>query len=134
MSDAISTSSTTVTRGIRVIVSAKYEPQRSLPIARRYAFVYSVRIENASDVSVQLLGRHWRVTDGNGKVEEVQGAGVVGEQPILLPGGKFEYASQAVLQTSHGKMDGSYRMHDILGRTFDAAIAPFALTLPRDLN
>jgi ApaG protein len=128
-----STSSAT-TRGVRVSVSCAYDAGNSLPIARRYSFEYKVEIHNGGAVPVQLLGRHWLVTDAKGKVDEVKGAGVVGEQPILHPGQTYRYESHAVIGTSRGEMHGSYRMHDLHGRTFDAEIAPFALLLPHSLN
>ena len=82
----------------------------------------------------QLRTRHWVITDGNGKVEEVRGPGVVGQQPYLKPGEEFEYTSGCVLQTSRGEMRGTYQMHRPDGSGFDATIAPFALALPYSLN
>jgi ApaG protein len=134
MGESIQSASSAVTRGIRVSVRCRYDAENSLPIARRYSFAYTVEIHNGSNVAVQLLGRHWIVTDSKGKVEEVKGPGVVGEQPIMHPGQTYEYVSHAVLATSRGQMRGTYRMHDLHGRTFDAEIAPFALTLPNSLN
>jgi len=126
--------STAVTHGIRIDVSSRYLPDQSRPRLARYAFAYTVRIRNEGNVSVQLLGRRWLITDAKGKVQEVQGAGVVGEQPILHPGQTFEYSSSAVIETSLGEMRGSYKMHTVTGKTFDAEIAPFLLTLPHALN
>ena len=100
----------------------------------RWAFAYSVRIENAGELTAQLRSRHWVITDGNGKREEVRGDGVVGHQPVLKPGEKFEYTSGAVLQTPHGSMQGTYRMVLESGEAFEAEIAPFALTKPGALN
>lgn len=100
----------------------------------RWAFAYTVRIENVGTVAAQLKSRHWIITDGNGKREEVKGDGVVGNQPILRPGEKFEYTSGAVLQTPHGSMQGTYRMVTEDGRQFEAQIAAFPLTQPGSLN
>jgi ApaG protein len=126
--------STAVTQGIRVDVRCHYLAEQSMPIAQRYAFVYTVSIRNESLVSVQLLARRWCITDSAGKRQEVTGAGVVGEQPIIHPGQSYQYTSSAVIATSNGEMRGSYQMHSVTGRTFDAEIAPFLLTLPHSLN
>src|SRR6267154_4113369 len=124
--------STAITQGIRVSVKSRFLPEQSG--AGRYAFAYTVRIENLGQVNAQLRSRHWIITDGNGKREEVKGDGVVGNQPVLRPGEKFEYTSGAVLQTKHGSMRGTYRMVTEDGRQFDAEIAPFPLTQPGSLN
>jgi len=100
----------------------------------RFAFAYTVRIENLGQVSAQLKSRHWIITDGNGKREEVRGEGVVGNQPMLRPGEQFEYTSGAVLKTPHGSMHGTYRMVAEDGRQFDAEIAAFPLTQPGSVN
>jgi ApaG protein len=124
--------STAVTQGIRVTVKSRFLPEQSS--TGRWAFAYTVRIENLGPVSAQLRSRHWIITDGNGKREEVRGDGVVGNQPLLRPGEKFEYTSGAVPQTPHGSMQGTYRMVTEDGRQFDAEIAPFALMQPGNLN
>ena len=124
--------STAVTQGIRITVKSRFLPEQSS--AARWAFAYTVRIENVGSTTAQLRSRHWIITDGNGKREEVKGDGVVGNQPVLRPGGKFEYTSGAVLQTPHGSMQGTYRMVTEDGRQFDAEISPFALTQPGSLN
>ena len=93
-----------------------------------------MRIENLGSIAAQLRSRHWIITDGNGKREEVKGDGVVGNQPVLRPGEKFEYTSGAVLQTPHGSMRGTYRMVTEDGRQFDAEIAPFPLMQPGNVN
>ena len=124
--------STAVTQGIRVTVKTRFLADQSSP--GRWAFAYTVRIENLGSIATQLRSRHWIITDGNGKREEVKGDGVVGNQPILRPGEKFEYTSGAVLQTPHGSMQGTYRMVTEDGRQFDAEIAPFSLTQPGSLN
>ena len=124
--------SVAITNGIRVTVKSRYLPDQSS--AGRWAFAYTVRIENVGPVTAQLKSRHWIITDGNGKREEVRGDGVVGNQPILKPGEKFEYTSGAVLQTPHGSMHGTYRMLCDDGRQFDAEIAPFPLVQPGTAN
>lgn len=124
--------STAITQGIRVTVKSRFLPEQSSP--GRWAFAYTVRIENLGQQSAQLRSRHWVITDGNGKREEVRGDGVVGQQPSLRPGEKFEYTSGAVLQTPHGSMQGSYRMVGEDGKSFDAEIAAFPLTQPGTLN
>lgn len=126
--------STTVTKGIRVAVRARYVPERSSPASRRYVFAYDVRIRNEGPESLQLRSRHWIITDSEGRVEEVRGPGVVGEQPLLIPGSQFEYMSAAVLKTPRGVMRGSYEMVAWNGASFDAVIAPLELALPLSLN
>jgi len=126
--------STAVTEGIRVSVRSFYVPEQSAPRAKRYVFAYTVRIENEGALTAQLRTRHWIITDGDGKVEEVRGEGVVGAQPTLKPGQHFEYTSGCVLRTPRGAMRGTYRMHCDDGRTFDAEIASFSLALPQTLN
>jgi ApaG protein len=124
--------SVAVTQGIRVTVKSRFLPEQSG--AGRFAFAYTVRIENLGSVAAQLKSRHWIITDGNGKREEVRGEGVVGNQPMLRPGEQFEYTSGAVLKTPHGSMHGTYRMVAEDGRQFDAEIAPFPLTQPGAVN
>ncbi|HMJ51778.1 MAG TPA: Co2+/Mg2+ efflux protein ApaG [Polyangiaceae bacterium] len=126
--------SNAITSGIRVTVSSNYIPAQSAPKARRYVFAYTVRIANEGTEAAQLKSRHWIITDGNGKVEEVRGPGVVGEQPMLRPGEHFEYTSGCVLETPRGSMEGTYQMVRSDGAEFDATIAPFALMLPYSLN
>ncbi len=126
--------SSAVTEGIRVTVTSVYVPEQSAPSSKRYVFAYTVKIVNEGGEAAQLRTRHWVITDGNGKVEEVRGPGVVGQQPFLRPGEQFEYTSGCVLQTPRGEMRGTYQMHRPDGREFDAAIAPFALALPHSLN
>lgn len=126
--------SNAITSGIRVTVSSNYVPAQSAPKARRYVFAYTVRIANEGTEAAQLKSRHWIITDGNGKVEEVRGPGVVGEQPMLRPGEHFEYTSGCVLETPRGSMEGTYQMVRSDGSEFDATIAPFALMLPYSLN
>ena len=120
------------TRGIRILVKSRFLPEQSG--RGRWAFAYTVRIENVGADTAQLRSRHWIITDGNGRREEVKGDGVVGHQPVLKPGEKFEYTSGAVLQTPHGSMHGTYRMVLESGESFDAEIAPFPLTQPGSVN
>ena len=126
--------SSAVTDGIRVSVESVYVAEQSSPRAQRYVFAYTVKIVNEGTEPAQLRSRHWIITDGNGKLEEVRGPGVVGQQPYLRPGDHFEYTSGCVLQTPRGEMRGTYQMHRPDGRQFDATIAPFALALPYSLN
>lgn len=121
---------TTVTEGIRVTVESHYLAEHSDPDENRYAFAYFVTIANENAPRVQLRRRHWIITDGNGRVEEVEGPGVVGEQPILERGQSHCYTSGAVLKTPVGTMEGSYEMHGQDGRIFRARIPRFSLHKP----
>jgi ApaG protein len=123
-----------LTRGIRVQVQSQYLPERSSPEASRWLFVYRVRIANEGDENVQLLSRRWEITDARGRVEVVEGPGVVGKQPLLRPGEEFEYVSSCPLGTSFGVMHGTYQMACADGRRFDVEIAPFALGQPATLH
>jgi ApaG protein len=131
---ATTSSSSAVTEGIRVNVRSAYVADQSVPAAKRYVFSYTVRISNEGDEPAQLRTRHWIITDGSGKVDEVRGPGVVGRQPMLKPGEHFDYTSGAVLETPRGEMRGTYQMYRPDGRMFDAVIAPFLLALPHSLN
>lgn len=124
------TASDAVTRGIRVHVSARYSAQNSDPRAQQWVFLYTVTLTNESPIRVQLLERHWVITDANGEVEHVRGPGVVGKQPILEPGASFEYTSACPLKTPFGSMHGSYRMLGPDSELFDIEVAGFALRLP----
>ena len=123
-------SSEAITRGVRVFVQAEYAPERSRPAQSEWFFLYSVKISNESPEPVQLVTRHWVITDGTGRVEEVRGPGVVGQQPTLKPGESFEYTSGCPLSTRFGVMEGTYQMVSETGDLFDARIAPFALSEP----
>ena len=123
-----------VTDGIRVSVEATYVAEQSAPRSRRYVFAYTVKIANEGSAPAQLKSRHWVITDGDGRVEEVRGPGVVGQQPLLEPGQHFEYTSGCVLPTPRGHMHGTYQMHRPDGTMFDATIASFQLALPHSLN
>ena len=126
--------STAVTGGIRVSVQSRYLQERSSPSQGQYAFAYTVTIANEGSETAQLRTRHWIITDGEGKVQEVRGEGVVGAQPVLRPGQQFEYTSYCMLATPHGSMRGTYQMIRPDGEQFDAQIAPFPLSLPYSLN
>jgi len=123
-----------VTQGVRVRVQSQYDPSRSRPHQNQWFFLYTVQISNESSATVQLLSRHWIITDATGHVEEVRGPGVVGEQPVLRPGQSFEYTSGCPLTTPFGSMHGTYQMVRENGSEFDATIAAFALALPFSLN
>lgn len=123
-----------VTRGIRVSVESVYVPERSSPAARHYFFAYRIRIANEGEMAAQLVSRRWVITDGEGEVQIVEGDGVVGEQPVLTPGGSFEYTSFCPLSTPYGTMHGTYRMRTPDGAGFEAEIAPFTLALPHSIN
>jgi ApaG protein len=122
------------TRGVRIAVQSRYVPEQSAPDREHWLFAYTVRISNEGDTTVQLVSRHWIITDAEGHVEEVRGPGVVGEQPILAPGESFEYTSACPLGTPFGTMHGTYRMVTMDGERFDAAIAPFTLAEPHTLH
>ena len=115
---------------IRVDVVTSYVEEQSNPGDGRFVFSYTITIRNEGDVPAKLLTRHWIITDANGKVQEVNGEGVVGEQPYLQPGEGFRYSSGAILETPVGAMQGSYRMVADDGQHFDAPIAPFRLAMP----
>jgi ApaG protein len=119
-----------VTRGIRVRVEARYAPQRSQPSQEQWFFLYTVRIANESDETVQLISRHWIITDGAGQIEEVKGLGVVGQQPVLERGEAFEYTSGCPLSTPFGSMHGTYQLVTDKGDRFETEIAPFTLEAP----
>lgn len=119
---------------VDINVATRYLDDQSEPGQDRYVFAYTIQIRNAGTVGARLLSRHWVITDANGKVQEVEGEGVVGEQPWLQPGAGFEYTSGAVLETDLGTMEGSYAMLADDGTGFDAPIPPFTLTVPRTLH
>ncbi|MFO1467898.1 MAG: Co2+/Mg2+ efflux protein ApaG [Steroidobacteraceae bacterium] len=119
---------------IRVDVETAYVEDQSDPGDARYVFSYTITIRNQGRTPARLLTRHWIITDSNGKVQEVRGDGVVGEQPYLKPGQGFRYSSGAVLETPVGSMQGSYQMIADDGERFDAPIAPFRLAIPGVLN
>lgn len=116
-----------VTDGIRVEVLSRHAPENSRPQEGEWVFQYTVRITNLSSDTVQLLSRHWIITDALEHIEEVRGPGVVGEQPVLAPGESFKYSSWCPLKTPTGMMHGTYRMVRAGGEEFDIQIAPFGL-------
>ncbi len=116
-----------VTRKIEVTVSPRFLPERSEPEKGHFFWAYTISITNMGEISVQLMTRHWQITDAQGRIQEVRGAGVVGEQPMLEPGESFEYTSGVPLQTSSGFMAGSYGMMTDEGERFDIDIPAFSL-------
>jgi ApaG protein len=119
---------------IEVEVATRFLDDQSSPDENRFVFAYSVTIRNRGAVPAKLMSRHWIITDANGKVLEVRGDGVVGEQPRMLPGEQFHYTSGAVLETAIGTMRGSYQMLADDGTRFDAPIPEFTLSIPRTLH
>jgi ApaG protein len=123
-------SSEAVTNNVRVEVESRYAPADSQPFEHQWMFHYTIRITNEGDETVQVLARHWFITDATGFVEEVKGEGVVGERPVLAPGESFNYTSRCRLKTSSGVMRGTYQCVTEDGMHFDVEIAPFALQEP----
>ncbi|MBA1273390.1 Co2+/Mg2+ efflux protein ApaG [Stutzerimonas azotifigens] len=119
---------------IDVSVATQYLPAQSQPEQNRYAFAYTVTIENKGQLSAQLLSRHWIITDGDGQVQEVRGDGVIGEQPVIAAGQRHIYTSGTLMATRVGSMQGSYAMLADDGREFEAVIAPFRLAVPGALH
>ena len=122
------------TRGIEVKVVTNYVVERSQPAQGRWFFSYRIRIKNQGEIPVQLLNRHWVITDAHGEVEEVRGPGVIGEQPQLEPGESFEYTSFCPLGTPFGTMEGSYEMVTGDGERFWAKVGCFTLSQPLSIN
>ncbi|MGI9304084.1 MAG: Co2+/Mg2+ efflux protein ApaG [Gammaproteobacteria bacterium] len=125
---------TTTSYKIEVEVQTAYIEARSDSAQNRYVFAYTITIQNHGRVPAKLLTRHWVITDSNGKIQEVRGEGVVGEQPHLQPGEGFRYTSGAMIETPVGAMHGSYQMLADDGTRFDAEISPFTLSVPRVLH
>ena len=119
---------------IRVEPQSSYVAEQSDPSREQFVFSYTIRITNLGSVAAKLVSRHWIITDGEHRVQEVRGAGVIGQQPLLGPGESFEYTSGASLPTPVGTMRGSYQMVAADGREFDAPIPPFTLSVPRTLH
>ncbi len=139
--EKLAISSEACTRGVRVEVRARYSPEHSAPQQSQWFFLYTIRIANESDQAVQLLSRHWIITDGTGHVEEVRGPGVVGAQPLLQPGEGFEYTSGCPLSTPFGSMEGTFHMvlpgsGNDSGEddSFDASVGRFELLEPGGLH
>ena len=118
------------TGDVAVRVAVSYQAETSEPAASRWFWVYHIRIENHGEMDVQLIDRHWEITDGRGSVHLVEGSGVVGEQPVIAPGGSYDYVSGCPLATPSGRMIGSYGMMDEHGRRFTVAIPEFPLLDP----
>ena len=119
---------------ITVTAAPQYVPDQSDPDAERYVFAYTITLENTGTVAAQLISRHWLITDGNSNLQEVRGLGVIGEQPLLRPGEKYEYTSGCQLDTPVGVMRGTYQMMAEDGTAFEAEIPAFTLSIPRVLH
>ena len=132
--DASMTKVQATTQAITVKAEAFYVPERSSALKNHYFFAYRIEIENEGEVPVRLMNRHWVITDGHGEVQEVQGAGVIGSQPLIAPGDKFAYTSACPLTTPVGTMSGSYEMEVEGGEPFEAEIPAFTLAMPYSLN
>jgi len=126
--------SNTLTNGVRIIVKPRYVPEQSEPAESQYLFAYHITIRNEGIETVQLLSRHWVITNGEGKTDEVRGPGVVGYQPTLKSGEEFQYTSGCPLGTPVGTMHGSFQMTTENGAQFDAVIDAFRLAVPSALN
>ncbi|MFW2436639.1 MAG: Co2+/Mg2+ efflux protein ApaG [Parvibaculales bacterium] len=123
---------TATTRDISVTVETSYLEKQSDPDEQYFVWAYRITIANHSNQTVQLLSRHWKISDGQGRVQEVRGEGVIGEQPILEPGANYTYSSGTPLQTPSGFMHGSYQMQSDDGERFDVDIPAFSLDSPHD--
>ncbi|MBD8483766.1 MULTISPECIES: Co2+/Mg2+ efflux protein ApaG [Pseudomonas] len=119
---------------IDVSVVTRFLPEQSQPEQHRFAFAYTVTVLNNGQLPARLLSRHWVITDGDGKVEEVRGPGVIGQQPLIAAGASHTYSSGTVMATTVGNMQGSYQMQAEDGKKFDAVIAPFRLAVPGALH
>jgi ApaG protein len=127
--------SDTTTRGVRILVRPRFIPEQSDPDNGQWLFAYHITIRNTGEQTVQLVSRHWVITNGEGHIEEVRGPGVVGYQPVLKPGEEFEYTSGCPLTTPVGTMHGEFNMVvPDSGEKFDARIEPFRLAVPKALN
>jgi ApaG protein len=119
---------------ITVATKSTYLADQSDPGRNQYVFGYTIKLTNTGDVSAQLISRHWYITDGDHRVQEVKGLGVIGQQPVIKPGESYEYSSGASIPTPVGTMRGTYQMVGEDGTTFEAPIAPFTLSVPRTLH
>ena len=129
--DTVKTAYSAVTRQIEVKVKPRFLPDRSSPENGYFFWAYTITLTNLGEEIVQLKTRHWRITDAQGRLQEVRGAGVVGEEPVLKPGENFEYTSGVPLPTASGFMTGTYGMLTEAGETFDIAIPAFSLDIPQ---
>ncbi len=126
---------TRTTQGVKISVTTNYLPDYSSPAQQHFVFAYKITIENNSEFTVKLLRRHWHIYDSNGVVREVEGEGVVGQQPVLEPNESHQYVSGCNLKTSLGKMKGTYLMERLVdGKQFHVAIPEFILIVPYRLN
>jgi ApaG protein len=132
--DLFETTSDAETAGVRVEVHARFSPEHSSPATSRWFFLYTIRISNIGERTVQLLNRHWTIVDGTGHAQEVHGPGVVGEQPTLEPQTSFEYTSGCPLPTPFGSMAGSFEMQRDDGTQFEAEVALFQLIQPGSIH
>lgn len=128
--DAIPVMYSHTTQDIRITVEPYYLEDQSSPSDNHYVWAYHVKIENVGERTVQLINRHWQITDANGRMQEVRGSGVVGEQPVLDPGEAFEYTSGTPLTTPSGIMVGTYEMQVDTGERFDVDVPAFSLDSP----
>ncbi len=122
------------TQDVLVEVYPKYVPERSAPEQKQFFYAYTVKITNHSEIACRVIHRHWKIKDGNGKTYDIQGSGVVGEQPMLLPGESFEYTSFCPLHSPYGNMRGKYQMIDEFGNRFWIAIPLFFFRPPPSLQ
>ena len=126
---------TEITDGVKISVAVEYQPYYSNPVQSHYVFTYNITIENCSEFTVHLLRRHWHIFDSNGEVRQVEGEGVVGQQPVLEPGESHQYISGCNLKTTIGKMTGAYLMERIIdGKKFKVKIPEFTMVVPYKLN
>lgn len=126
---------TKITQGVKISVTTNYLPDYSSPAQQHFVFAYKINIENTSEFTVKLLRRHWFIYDSNGVVREVEGEGVVGQQPVLEPGESHQYVSGCNLKTGIGKMKGTYLMERLVdGKQFTVNIPEFVLIVPYKLN
>lgn len=128
------TETTALNKSIAIEVKTRFLEEQSEPQAARYVFGYTITLTNNGPGDVQLISRHWIITDDNGEVQEVQGTGVVGEQPVISPGANYSYSSGVILATETGTMTGTYQMRATDGEQFDAPIPAFALVPPHRLH
>lgn len=119
---------------IKIQVKPTFIASQSQPEQRRFVYSYTITITNLGDEQVQLISRHWRITDADSRLQEVRGLGVVGEQPMLTPGQSYTYTSGVILETETGIMEGSYQMRSESGTEFDATIPTFALVPPHAIH
>jgi len=124
-----------VTEGVSITVETFYQPAQSNPLSSEYLFAYRITIENLGDVPVKLLRRHWQIVDSNGSYREVEGEGVVGQQPIIEPGNNYQYVSAANLRSDMGKMNGTYQMENMYNKKMITVTIPeFQLIAPFKMN